>query len=717
MAENAEEAAQVDDNEINMGGRLYIPDLEESSKPRLKMVFNSEDAAYDMYNRYALLAGFSIRRGSTKFNQLGEKTRRDFVCYKRGQSRPFVGERKRKRGSSLTNCNARVSIWRSPSSAQYELITFIEGHNHELTHPDKVHLLNSHRSSNNVKTLIEQLSEVNVPTHQQITLLEVQAGGSANVGCTPKDIYNIKTAMRQMIDGHDAELLKEHFEAEKKKNEAFYYKMEQDAEGVMGNVFWCDARSRRAYDYFGDVLVFDTTFNTNRYRMNFAPILGVNNHKQTIVFGCAFLTDETTESFVWLFEEFKKAIPGEPPKMIITDQDAAIASAIKESFPTTFHRLCIWHILNKFVGPPIGKALADITECLWEVDSKAEYDAKWENVLANHGLENNQWLAGLHSIRNKWVPAYVKHVFSAGMSSSQRAESAHAFFKRYITKKNTLMEFIIRFDRAVSKLRSSELRCDHVDLNEKPPERSLLTLMHHQMASIYTRTIFDMFDKEVRRGFMCKVNVIYEDDGKTVYQVTERVRSGVSRCKELVYDKVADMCICSCKGFEFRGVPCRHILAYLTLNQVDNLPEKYILKRWTQTAKIGVVLDAEGNVIKDLVDDGCLLIKRAALARRALDLIDTALMHDGGCKIVSDAFTGIEDELSSLVSLKSSTQEQNRNTYGSSSGLKDPRIANPKGRTKQTKSSLTRKRTRRRRCIGCNKLGHDVQTCRDVPVR
>ena len=74
----------------------------------------------------------------------------------------------------------------------------------------------------------------------------------------------------------------------------------------------------------------DTTFNTNRYGLPFAPMLGVNNHGQTIVLACAFLSKETTESFIWMFEEFKKAMPGGEPKMIITDQDAAMARAIFE---------------------------------------------------------------------------------------------------------------------------------------------------------------------------------------------------------------------------------------------------------------------------------------------------------------------------------------------------------------------------------------------------
>ncbi|CAL2246982.1 unnamed protein product [Prunus armeniaca] len=63
---------------------------------------------------------------------------------------------------------------------------------------------------------------------------------------------------------------------------------------------------------------------------------------------CAFLSKEMTESFIWMFEEFKKTMPSGEPTMIIIDQDAAMTRAISIAFPTTFHRLCIWHIISKF---------------------------------------------------------------------------------------------------------------------------------------------------------------------------------------------------------------------------------------------------------------------------------------------------------------------------------------------------------------------------------
>ncbi|KAL2532451.1 Protein FAR1-RELATED SEQUENCE [Abeliophyllum distichum] len=63
--------------------------------------------------------------------------------------------------------------------------------------------------------------------------------------------------------------------------------------------------------------------------MILAPFVGVNHHRQTIVFACGLLSDESTESFVWLFSKFLEAMPNHnPPGLIITDQDAAISKAM-----------------------------------------------------------------------------------------------------------------------------------------------------------------------------------------------------------------------------------------------------------------------------------------------------------------------------------------------------------------------------------------------------
>ncbi|KAL6269599.1 hypothetical protein ACE6H2_026510 [Prunus campanulata] len=663
-------------------------------KPKWGLEFDCYEDVFNFYNMYAAKAGFGIRCSTTRTCTFtGEVTRKEYVCCKR------------QRGCTRTGCKAKLAILKVNEKNKYIVVGFNEVHNHDMTTVDKVHLLKSHRNlTESTKAYGAHMSKVNIPVHKQVSLLEVQVGGLENVGFVRRDVYNYARDVRGEVIGHDAQLLKEHFLAEQGKNESFYFNMEVDSEGRMGNVFWADARSRRAYGFFGDVVVFDTTFNTNCYGMVFALLLGVNNHRQTVLFGCAFLTSETTDSFVWLFEEFKKAMPGEPPKMIITDQDAAMSKAIALTLPTTFHRYCIWHILNKFMEKPgIGECFSEMCKGIWGMDTKEEFDAKWDEIVTSNGLKDHE----------NWVPSYVKHVFSAGMSSSQRAESCHAFFKQYINRKNTLMEFIVRFERAVGSQRHKELMADRVDTNEKPP-LPFRTPMQHQMARIYTREILEMFEREDFRSLLCLFELVEQDETQCRYKVSERVNPGVTRMKELVHDKDANKAYCSCKGFEFWGIPCRHILAFLRMKQVEHLPDNYIVKRWLQSAKCGVVYDKNDKEVKDCVD-GLVFVKRSKLCKVAGEFIDSALLCDEGFEMLENSFDDIRGKLTRLLSSRVRVEEEPNGEVGTSSSqvrIKDPHRVKPKGHARRVKGQKEKAAEgHKRRCSECRKTDHDRRSC------
>ncbi|KAH9679171.1 protein FAR1-related sequence [Citrus sinensis] len=421
----------------NCEDSLCVPEVALDRKPHKGQEFDTLDDAYEFYNKYAKEGGFSIRINSSKIcKESNDIIRKEYVCFKEGQARQSkVVNCKRRRGIIRGGCSAKLVVVKS-EFGKYMVRIFVEEHNHALSSPRMVHLLRSHRSMSAAqKNLSQQLAAVNIPTCQQIGLFELQAGGLQNMGCVQRDFYNNDRNLQNELKGHDADMLYEHFQSEKEKNSSFFYNIKAGCDDRITHCFWADAVCRRAYKFYGDVIVFDTTYNTNRYSMIFAPFVGVNNHGQTIVFGCGFLSDETTESFLWLFEQFKEAMPGDDPKMIITDQDPAMAKAISLAFPFTFHRFCIWHILNKF-SERLSKTVhmenyRHFQKCIWESNTVEEFDALWKDVIDKAKLTENEWLQGVYEIRSKWVPAYVNHVFSAGMSSSQRAESNHAIFKRW----------------------------------------------------------------------------------------------------------------------------------------------------------------------------------------------------------------------------------------------------------------------------------------------
>ncbi|KAL2512691.1 Protein FAR-RED IMPAIRED RESPONSE 1 [Abeliophyllum distichum] len=116
-------------------------------------------------------------------------------------------------------------------------------------------------------------------------------------------------------------------------------------------------------------------------------------------------------------------------------------------------------------------------------ESPAEFEQQWINVMETTKLGNNEWLSSLFEIRSRWVPAYVKHVFVVGMSSSQRSESGHSFLKKYVDRKNSLTYFVARFDIALVHQRHEELAANHIDLTQTPKYRVIPTSAPRGQAS------------------------------------------------------------------------------------------------------------------------------------------------------------------------------------------------------------------------------------------
>lgn len=80
--------------------------------------------------------------------------------------------------------------------------------------------------------------------------------------------------------------------------------------------------------------------------MVFVPFTGIDNHNRCVTFGAGLISKETIESYKWLLDSFLTAF-GQAPKIVVTDQDAAMKQAIHDIFPTSRHRLCMWHIMQK----------------------------------------------------------------------------------------------------------------------------------------------------------------------------------------------------------------------------------------------------------------------------------------------------------------------------------------------------------------------------------
>lgn len=518
------------------------------------MTFASEDEAYEMYNTYAGKVGFSIRKSYIKRRVDKTVSQKYLVCSNQGHSRNESSQQ----DTTRTGCDARVQFNVSREGI-WTVQKVVLDHNHYLASPNKSHKLRSQRRIIDAdRKLIGQIREAGMKPAQVYEFMKEFYGGEDKVPFSRMDSNNeIGRERRKYLEANDAETLLEYLKKKQLEDPSFFYAIQVNKEdGRIANFFWADGQSIMDYKCFGDAVSFDTTFQTNKFEMPFAPILGTNHHKRTVIFGAALLYSETIESFVWLFETFLDAMSGKHPSTIFTDQDAAMAGAIAYVFPNTSHRLCLWHIcLNaaKHLGHVIhdsdNKFLTDFKRCVYEDRSEEYFIEKWNELLREYKLEDNSWMQNLYSIRAKWAAVY-RDSFTADMNSTQRSEGMNNVFKKRFRRKLGLSELLVECEKVSNSLRQNELDDDFKSRGKIPVTYITNLPMLRTAAESYTRRMCSEFEEEFKKQFTLSCNLVQTEGTKLTFMVTYMQSE---RGATVVFNKADSTIACSCRKYESIG--------------------------------------------------------------------------------------------------------------------------------------------------------------------
>ncbi|GLT54152.1 hypothetical protein SLA2020_273750 [Shorea laevis] len=354
---------------------------EKVEEPKESMTFGSLDDVCSYYRKYAKQDGFGVvKRGIKKRGD--EVYYIILTCSRQGKCRSRTDDTNTKGVPTTikTDCKARICARLCVDGTWYLTKVVIE-HNHGLS-PGKARLFRCHKHiDDSVKKRLVMNDKAGIRTNKNFYSLVVESGGYENLPFGERDARNFIEKARELRLGKGGgQALCDYFKRMQKKNEGFHYVIDMDDNNRMRNVFWADARSRAAYEYFGDVITFDTTYLTNRYDMPFAPFVGVNHHGQSILLGAGLISSEDTETFTWLFETWLNCMNGKAPSAIITDQARAMKNAIEIVFPkTTRHRYCLWHIMRKLpekfgAHAQFNGIKSALSTCVYDSQTCAEFE-------------------------------------------------------------------------------------------------------------------------------------------------------------------------------------------------------------------------------------------------------------------------------------------------------------------------------------------------------
>ncbi|XP_050383678.1 protein FAR1-RELATED SEQUENCE 5-like [Argentina anserina] len=736
-------------------GELCIKDFDN-------IVFDSVDDAEKFYSYYAFMLDFSKKRlriESEEIDGVKTITRRAWACSKEGKCVPKRKANEKVLGSydvnacgeeenegsdedmnektqgprlvkckktkktvgrdikySRTGCGAYMAIRLLRGKGKYQVSRFSTKHNHGLADIFERHFLRSNRKVTMQDILeVEALGDANVCKSAAFSYLADQSGGEAFVGFMKKDLYNKMAQHRRSKTQYgDAEAAMNWLRVRGSEEEKFYCRYIRDSKKRLAGLFWRDTHSLLDYELYGDVVVIDATYKTNVYGMPLVLFVGANNHRATVVFACALVCNEKEPMYNWVFEKFLDCMNNMKPKSVVTDGCDSMRLAIEKHIPEANHRLCAWHI-----GRNVGQNIKDsevqkaLGKLIYTSYSRGEWQREWDSMTKKHKLEDNSWLQTLHGKRNKWAESFCRGQWYAGICTTQRCEGMNRTAKLKLNKFTTLVNFIPRYQRCISRLRDRVLYDNFKSKNHIREYATHFLDMEHFVFNTFTDDIYIVIRTQMdfEKKFYVTSRLPDWDFENLMVYVTQygkvSRRWTVQYIAPSVSTGVEESYTCSCQLFESDGIPCPHIFCVLKTEGVTEYPKSLICERWKKSS---------GTRPVDMTSFHCSTGFNAArylmLAHAAKKACFNFANSDEGFEKGMTFLKKLQDE-----SLKFRFPKRPRlMVQDNENVVRDPVVARTKGTHWNSEEGNKNKEESGRKCSICQKTGHNKTTCPTVKV-
>ncbi|KAK1614311.1 hypothetical protein QYE76_019828 [Lolium multiflorum] len=553
------------------------------------------------------------------------------------------------------------------------------------------------------------------------------SGKYSTVGFVRKDLYNMSCREKmKMIAKGDANTTIGIMEKRKRDDPEFFFDYKLGKGGELLHLFWCDSQSRQDYADFGDVLVFDSTYKTNRYAMPFIPFVGINNHRQTTVFACAIVSDEKEKTYKWLLETFLKAMYQQKPKGIITDGDAAMIAAVGKVFPGVWYRVCTWHIEKNMKKHLDSVAHNEFRSLLYYSTSEQVFEERWRAFVEKHQTAlTKEWMKRMYARKKLWSAAYLANGYFLGMKSNQRSESLNSTLHTHLDFGLTIVDMVVHYENNSSRVREEEARHDAIDSQTLPVAVTRYKDIETSAAHKFTAANFYLVQEELKKiggleivdqlgcvGGVSTFVVSWMNNRKYLFSVDYRPES-----KE-------ETITCSCRRMYRKGLPCKHILFVLHYVGCSEIPNCCVLRRFSKNARYGLPSRRESDLYGWGWEGVAERRKHSELTMIGAEAFDAALHDPESFSELMQCMKGIIYRRKGAQTSHSTAYHEDAQNRGDAPVVGDPDMAETKGAPKQNKRYYKDKdtnqqtskhgrilahdeRKKERLCTACNQPGHN----------
>ncbi|KAK3145220.1 hypothetical protein QOZ80_4AG0325630 [Eleusine coracana subsp. coracana] len=572
------------EGEVDGDEDYFFPSPEEVEKarpPEVGMVFPTLKDAHRFVNAYGQVTGFVVIKGRNykqrKITLQCNKSRKT----KENETR----QRKRKRNIiERTGCRMKVTV--KHVEGRWEIMAVDNEHNHPLwSSPSLTKFFISHKyMSEEERNFSKVLQESKIKPTKIMEIFRNLRGRFKNIPVR-KMAVNFEQSDRLMSTCNtDIESSLAHVRRLQKEQPGFYYAVKTDEGNTIRSIFWTDARARLDYALYGDLISFDAAYSTIECSMPFVPLVGIDGHCKTTVFGWALLEDAKAETFSWLFRTLLDVMDGKKPSIIITHQDAAVQESIAQVFPAVFHRFSMWHVMREAASEVGGFMVNkpgmedELTRLITNSLTTEEFEDGWKAMLEKYGAASTAHLKLMYQTRIMWAPVYFKHVFCPFIHS----RSTNSILKDDVQREDTVESFIHQYEIFQMEVGFTE-DGDRFESTLKKPMYCTMQPIERHAAEVYTTGLFMKFQKELLHAsafnvFEKEKGIMYTVKKALDYEEAEFLRDSFS----VEVDLNTNTFNCICSKFERDGILCCHILRLFTQFGINEIPERYIKERWTK---------------------------------------------------------------------------------------------------------------------------------------
>jgi MULE transposase domain len=365
------------------------------------------------------------------------------------------------------NCQFRVNTYRRKNDNLVYITKVENQHNHKLVETIAILAPSYRKFTPEMQEDVRLLATCGVRSGAIIEVLQHKNPGKY---IHDRDIYNLVNSIRreQNQSKSDAGSIYLNLMKQQQENPSFHVDAQfEGQENRLVRLCWMRPSQQELWARFHDIVLLDTTAKTNRHSMILCVVIIVDNHNRSRLVATAILSDETKDSFTWLFQSLLDATGGLMPRLLYTDADPAMIASVNNSWPTTKHHFCIFHIrknlekhfMGKYYGEKWRKFFAAFCRAR---NSRVEsiFEERWAALITEYPDAANYLQRYLYQCREAWVLCFTHRAFNAGIQSTQRVESYNGIIKNHVSGSSSLIEL----ESVIERLLSRESR--FISLNE-----------------------------------------------------------------------------------------------------------------------------------------------------------------------------------------------------------------------------------------------------------